>query len=111
MSSTRIIFFSLFLVSVFTLPSDYNGKCATCVGNSFFYCLKTDNCQDTLQLEYSCGTGITHCLNYKASDYGVLQIKPFNQTNSNLTISLRNGDSAKFAISNQDSKSKAWFEV
>ncbi|CDW71153.1 UNKNOWN [Stylonychia lemnae] len=59
----------------------------------------------------SCERGLLTCLSYKSDDLGVQEIAPFNKTVKYFNKTLSDGDGIKFAISNQDSKQKAWVEI
>jgi hypothetical protein len=114
----RLLFFLSTLIILIKADdvSTYNEKCVTCVSKSYYYCTKTKECKDSTATQSyldlnSCEKGISTCLNYVATDLGVLEIPPYNNTKQIITKTLADGESLKLAISNEDSKTKAWFQV
>ena len=60
----------------------------------------------------SCEQGIATCINYGSADLGIKEIPPFTpNTKASFNYTIRSGNGARFAISNQDSITKAWFKL
>lgn len=86
-------------------------KCVTALNGTLYYCTKNHTCSNQTIDNFSCEQGIATCLNYVSVDLGLKEIPPFTTVKSSFNYSLRNNQSVKFAISNQDSKTKAWFKI
>lgn len=81
-----------------------------CVNNNYFYCTQNDQCSATKIQYQSCEQGIDTCIAYRTTDYGIKEIAPYNTTYTGFNFTVEEGQSAKFAISNQDPTDKAWYK-
>ena len=81
--------------------------------NSYYYCTDNNACVSTLPAAPvpSCEKGIITCLSYKSRDLGVFQIVPYVTTSHSFNYNLTDGNSIKFAVSNQDPNITAWMAV
>ena len=51
------------------------------------------------------------CLAYRTNDIGVKEIPPFTKLRSSFNYTVTSSKAVRFAISNQDSKTKGWFKL
>ena len=51
------------------------------------------------------------CLAYRTNDIGVKEIPPFTKIKASFNYTVTSTKALRFAISNQDSKTKGWFKV
>jgi hypothetical protein len=59
----------------------------------------------------SCEQGLLSCLAYRTNDIGVKEIPPFTKIKASFNYTVTSTKALRFAISNQDSKTKGWFKV
>lgn len=87
--------------------------CPACVtaNASYYYCTKDDTCRTTPVDTLSCEQGLLSCLAYKTQDLGVKEIPPFTSIKASFNYTVTSTKAIRFAISNQDSKTKGWFKL
>ena len=95
------------------LPSTFSGNCAKCVtyNSTWFYCSKTAVCSNVTIDDQSCEQGLSTCLIYNSVDLGIKEIPPFTTVKSSFNYTITQNKTVRFAISNQDSKTKGWFKL
>jgi hypothetical protein len=111
----------LFLVgpAIGTLIPEYANMCVGCVLNvnnetnsTNYFCSKQGQCSTVYVENNSCEQGVATCINYGSADLGIKEIPPFSpNTKASFNYTIRSGSGARFAISNQDSITKAWFKL
>lgn len=93
--------------------SVFNNMCMDCIRNNAtnYYCTQTNQCLSTFVSGMSCEQGPQVCLDYNAKDLGLLEIAPYNKTINLLNYTINAGSSIKFAVTNEDSKTKGYMEL